>query len=59
MKFSAFVDILGAIVTVALVTTIVAHPHSKEIITATGNAFYSIFVKGIEAAMGKDVALPK
>ena len=52
MKLSAFVDILGAIATVALVTTIVAHPASKRIIAEFGNAFESIFVEGIKAALG-------
>lgn len=33
------VDVLGAIVTVALVTTIVSHPDTSRVITAAGNAF--------------------
>lgn len=39
MKVNTFMDVLGAIVTVALVTTIVAHPHTASVITAAGNAF--------------------
>lgn len=34
-----FFDIAGAIVVVALVTTIVSHPNSAKVITAGGNAF--------------------
>lgn len=34
-----FFNILGAIVTVALVTTIVAHPNSAQDIKAMGEAF--------------------
>lgn len=36
-----FFNIVGAIVTVALVTTIVARPNSAKIITAMGSAFSS------------------
>lgn len=32
-------DIMGAIVTVALVTTIVSHPESANVIKAIGSAF--------------------
>jgi hypothetical protein len=39
MKVHTFIDVLGAIVTVALVTTIVAHPNTASDITAAGNAF--------------------
>jgi hypothetical protein len=42
-------DILAAIVMVALVTTIVAHPNSSKVITATGGAFSN----SLRAAMGK------
>lgn len=35
----AVTDTLGAIIFVALVTTIVAHPDTASIITAFGNAF--------------------
>lgn len=41
-------SVASAIVTVALVTTIVAHPASAKVITAVGNAFAG----GIRAAMG-------
>jgi hypothetical protein len=39
MHVNSFVDVLGAIITVALVTTIVAHPNTSQVITAAGNAF--------------------
>jgi hypothetical protein len=39
----------SAIVTVALVTTIVAHPGSAQVIRAVGSAFSS----SLRAAMGK------
>lgn len=39
MHVNSFVGLLGAIVTVALVTTIVSHPESKAIATAFGDAF--------------------
>lgn len=32
-------DIFGAIVTVALVTTLVAHPQTAHVVTSFGNAF--------------------
>lgn len=41
-------SIAGAIVTVALVTTIVAHPQSSAVITAIGNSFSG----ALKAAMG-------
>lgn len=44
-------DLLGAIVVVALVTTIVAHPNSAKVITAFGNAFSG----SLQAAQGKGV----
>lgn len=42
MKVNTFMDVLGAIVTVALVTTIVAHPNTASQITAAGNAFSGV-----------------
>lgn len=39
MRSGSFVDILGGIVFVALITTIVAHPNTATDITAAGNAF--------------------
>jgi hypothetical protein len=48
MSGDKFFNILGAIVTVAFVTTIVAHEGSAGVITAFGNAFSG----GIRAAMG-------
>ena len=42
-------NILGAIVTVALVTTIVTHRDSAKVITAMGSAFSG----SIKAAIGK------
>lgn len=42
-------NILGAIVTVALVTTVVSHPDSATVISNLGSAFSG----AISAAMGK------
>lgn len=42
-------NVLGAIVTVALVTTIVSRPTSAQVITSMGNAFSG----SIRAALGK------
>lgn len=48
MKVNTFIDVLGAIVTVALVTTIVSHPNTAADITAAGNAF----ANSLRAAQG-------
>lgn len=42
-------NVLGAIVTVALVTTVVSRPNSAKVITSMGNAFSG----SIRAALGK------
>lgn len=42
-------NVLGSIVTVALVTTVVSRPQSAQVIRAMGNAFSG----SIRAAMGK------
>jgi hypothetical protein len=44
-----FFDILGALVGVALVTTVVAHPQSSNVIKSFGSAFSS----NILAAQGQ------
>jgi hypothetical protein len=44
-------NVMGSIVTVALVTTIVSHPKSAKVIGAMGSAFSH----SIEAALGKRV----
>lgn len=41
---SQIAEIAGALVTVALVTTIVAHPKSSQVIKASGNAFNNSLV---------------
>lgn len=41
-------NVLGAIVTVALVTTVVSHPESSQVIRALGDAF----VGSLRAAQG-------
>lgn len=41
-------DIFAGITTVALVTTIVASPNTRRIITAVGNAY----ARSLQAAMG-------
>lgn len=42
-------DILGAIITVALVTTVVSRPNSVRVVQALGGAFTG----SIKAAMGR------
>lgn len=49
MNFDKALSIGSAIVTVALVTTIVSHPTSAEVIRAIGTAFSG----ALRAAMGK------
>lgn len=49
MNLDKLFNVIGAIVTVALVTTIVVHPASASIITALGNAFSS----SLRAAQGQ------
>lgn len=49
MNLDRFTNILGAIVTVALITTIVAHRNSAQVISAAANGF----ANSIRAAMGK------
>lgn len=39
MDGSGIVNVMGAIVFVALVTTIVAHPNTANVVTSFGNAF--------------------
>lgn len=43
------VDVLGAIVTVALVTTIVSHPRTASVVTAFGKSFSD----SLRAAQGR------
>ena len=43
------VDVLGAIVTVALVTTLVSHPGTAGVVTSFGNAFQG----SIRASQGR------
>jgi hypothetical protein len=49
MRTDTIINVLGAIVTVALVTTVVASPGSSGVITALGNAFSG----SLKAAMGR------
>jgi len=49
MNFDKVMGVASAIVTVALVTTIVSHPTSAEVIRAIGSAFSG----ALRAAMGK------
>lgn len=39
MQTNSILNVLGAIVTVALVTTVVSHPQSAQVIRALGDAF--------------------
>lgn len=48
MRATDIFDVLGAIVTVAMVTTIVSHPNSAAVIKSSGEAFSS----SIKAAIG-------
>lgn len=41
MSFKSITDVVGALVVVALVTTLVAHPATASIISATGQSFSS------------------
>ncbi len=49
MKAGSIIDIFAAIVTVALVTTIVSSPNSASILSSLGTAFSG----SLKAAMGK------
>jgi hypothetical protein len=48
MSSSGILNVMGAIVTVALVTTIVRNPQSSQVIAAMGNAFSG----SLRAALG-------
>lgn len=49
MTADKIANVLGAIVTVALVTTIVSHPESASVIRAFGDSFAG----SLRAAMGR------
>lgn len=49
MTTNTFINVLGAIVTVALVTTVVSDANSANVINALGGAFSG----SIRAAMGR------
>lgn len=49
MNLDRFANILGAIITVALITTIVSHKNTASVVSAAGNAFSG----SIRAAMGR------
>lgn len=49
MNGDRIADIAGAIVMVALVTTLVAHANTAKVVAAVGNAFSG----SLRAAMGK------
>jgi hypothetical protein len=48
MSLQGIFDVMGALVGVALVTTLVAHPNTAGDITAAGNAF----IGSLKAAQG-------
>ncbi len=52
MNGDRILNIIGAIVTVALVTTIVARPNSVKVIQSVGTAFSG----AISSALGKGVS---
>lgn len=49
MKTDSILNVAGAIVTVALVTTVVTNPQSSQVIRAIGDAFSG----SIRASLGK------
>jgi hypothetical protein len=49
MKAGSLLDLAALIVTVGLVTTVVAHPASSQVIGAIGGAFSN----SLKAAMGR------
>lgn len=49
MKINGVWQLLGAIILVALVTTLVSHSQTPGVINASGNAFSGV----LRAAMGK------
>lgn len=49
MNVSGIVGVLSAIVTVALVTTVVSHPESAKVVKALGDGFSG----ALRAAQGK------
>jgi hypothetical protein len=49
MRASNFIDVLAALLTVALVTTLVSHPATAGIISNISNGF----TNAIKAAMGR------
>lgn len=49
MKVDSFMDVLGLIVVLAIVTDIVTGPHTSSVISSSGNAFSSV----LKAAQGK------
>lgn len=49
MQTNTIINVLGAIVTVALVTTVVSNANSASVINALGNAFGN----SIRASMGR------
>lgn len=49
MKANSFLDVLGGIVLVALVTTVVTHKESAATVTAAANGFARV----ISSALGK------
>lgn len=48
MKVNTFIDVLGAIVTVALVAVVLQSPQSSQVIRSFGDSFSS----AIKSAMG-------
>lgn len=49
MAGAKLLDVMGSIVTVAMVTAVVSHPESARVITAMGEAFAG----SIRAALGR------
>lgn len=49
MKVNSFIDVLGGVVVVAMITAVVSSKNSASIVTASGNAFANV----IKGSLGK------
>lgn len=49
MKANSFLDVLGGVVTVAMITAIVSSKNTAGIVTASGNAFRNV----LRGSLGK------
>lgn len=49
MKVNSFIDVLGGVVTVAMITALVSSKNTASIVTASGNAFRQV----LRGSLGK------